>query len=61
MLEDGACLHLSIPAPLNPARKPLLRLAQDLEVEPPAGAAETGSIAGKASCYSSLGVLLAII
>jgi hypothetical protein len=39
----------------------LLRLAQDLEVEPPAGAAETGSIAGKASPTSSLGALLPII
>jgi hypothetical protein len=44
---EPAGLHLSIPAPLNPARKPLSWLARDLEAEPPAGAAETGSIAGK--------------
>jgi hypothetical protein len=54
-------LHLSIPAPLNPACKPLSWLARDLEAEPPAGAAESNSIAGKARSCSSLARLLAII
>ena len=54
-------LNISISAPLNPARKPLSWLARDLEAEPPAGAAEGGSIAGKARFCSSLGCLLAII
>jgi hypothetical protein len=54
-------LHFSIPAPLNRTRKPLSRLARDLEAEPLAGPAETGSIAGKAYSDSSLDKLLTII
>jgi hypothetical protein len=58
---EPADLHLSIPAPLNPAGKPLSRLARDLEAEPPAGAAETGSIAEKACLCSILVGVLTII
>jgi hypothetical protein len=54
-------LNFSIPAPLNPAGKPLPLLARDLEAEPPAGAAETASIAAKACPCSSLDKVLAII
>jgi hypothetical protein len=54
-------LNISIPAPLNPAAKPLSRLARDLEAEPPTGGRESASIAGKASPCSSLGGVLAII
>jgi hypothetical protein len=39
----------------------LFLLARDLEAEPPAGAAATASIAGKARPRSSLGRVLAII
>jgi hypothetical protein len=58
---EHADLHLSIPPPLNPARKPLSWLAHDLEAEPLAGPAETGSIAGKARSCSSLSLFLSII
>ena len=54
-------LHLSIPAPLNRARKLLSRLARDLEAEPPAGAAETDSITEKVSQDNLLALSLAII
>ncbi len=54
-------LHFSILAKLNPAGKPLSSLGRDLEAEPPAEAAETGSIGEKASPRSSLVLLLAII
>jgi hypothetical protein len=54
-------LNFSIPAPLNPAGKPLFLLPRDLEAEPLAEGQETTSIAGKISHVSSLGVLLAII
>jgi hypothetical protein len=58
---EALTLNLSIPAPLNRAGKPLSRLARDLEAEPPAEAAGTGSIAGKGNSCSGLGVLLTII
>jgi hypothetical protein len=54
-------LNFSIPAPLNPIRKPLSWLAQDLEAEPLAGAVQTASIARKANHVRSLGAVLAII
>jgi hypothetical protein len=58
---EATRLNFSIPAPLNPAHKPLFLLPWDLEAEPPAGAAESGSIAGKSSYDSDLAYLLAII
>ena len=54
-------LNISIPAPLNPARKPLPLLARDLEAELPVGARKTGSIGAKASFDNSLALLLTII
>jgi hypothetical protein len=54
-------LHLSIPAPLNPARKPLSWLARDLEAEARKGAKESRSICRKARPCSSLALLLVII
>jgi hypothetical protein len=58
---EHAGLHLSIPAPLNRAGKPLSRLARDLEADPPAQGQETASIAGKARPSSSLGYFIVII
>jgi hypothetical protein len=58
---EATRLNFSIPAPLNPVRKPLPLLARDLKAEPLAGMRETGSIAGKACPCSILALLLAII
>ncbi len=58
---EQAALNLSNPAPLNSACNPLSWLAWDLEAEPPAGPAETGSIAGKGGQDKCLAHLLAII
>jgi hypothetical protein len=54
-------LNFSIPAPINPAGKPLSRLARDLEAEPLAEVWESGSIGEKASHSSSLVHMLVII